>query len=84
MMSFFNMVINFYNYKIQSKFSYYMKKVAGAIAATFKRIVIKVYYANACIIPKADASITTHFQQYVLFNFICIYFMNVKIHATSF
>lgn len=35
---------------------------------------------TAPAIPKIEASITTHFQQYVLFIFV--YFMNVKIHTT--
>ena len=40
-----------------------------------------VYTANACIIPKTDASINTHFQQFVLFMFV--YFMNVKLQEAE-
>lgn len=62
-----------------------MKKVAEAIARNFvKELSVMVYGANACIIPKTEASIITHFQQYVLFSFIFIYLMNVKIHVTKF
>lgn len=59
-----------------------MKKVAETIVRNFlKESYIKIYSAKACIIPKMEASITTHFQQLSLFIFIFIVFVNVKIHV---
>jgi hypothetical protein len=43
-------------------------------SATFLKGWCKWAYAiNACVIPKMEASITTHFQQYVLFIFIVLF-----------
>jgi len=37
---------------------------------------------TAPAIPRREASIITHFQQYVLFSFILCDLMGAKIHAT--
>ena len=59
-----------------------MKKVAEAIVRNFlKKFYVKLYGAKACIIPKTEASITTHFQQLSLFIFIFVVFVHVKIHV---
>ena len=62
-----------------------MKKVAeGNCPQLLKELCLVAYAVNTCIIPKTEASITTHFQQYVLFSFIFIYFMTVKIQLIKF
>ena len=45
----------------------------------FNELCIQPYHIKACIIPKTDASITTHFQQYVLFIFICLVIVKIQV-----
>lgn len=45
---------------------------------------VYVYAPKALSIPMAEATMTTHFQQYVLFSFIFVKFMNVNVGGILF